>query len=77
MIRFLTALAGSLLLAVALVVPVAASGGHASCAGFGAVTAALAPGGALGALVSSVAPTGPGVVRGIVASEHQQFCAAR
>ena len=73
--RVLMALAASLLLALALVAPVAANEQH-GCAGFGAVTAGLAPGGALGQLVSSVAPTGPGVVSGIVAGEHMDFCAA-
>ena len=45
------------------------------CSYFGAVTAAIAPGGGLGALVSSVAPTGAGVVSGIVQGEHAAFCA--
>jgi len=75
--RLLTAAAASLLLIVALAAPVAAGEQHGSCAGFGAVTAGLAPGGALGELVSSVAPTGPGVVSGIVTGEHVDFCASR
>lgn len=74
--RILMALAASLLLALALVAPVAAGEKHRSCAGFGAVTAGLAPGGGLGQLVSSVAPTGPGVVKGIIAGEHIAYCAA-
>ena len=74
--RLLTAAATSLLLTVALAAPVAAGEQHGSCAGFGAVTAGLAPGGALGQLVSSYAPTGPGVISSIVASEHAEFCVA-
>jgi hypothetical protein len=75
--RLLVAATASLLLIVALGAPVAASGQHRSCAGFGALTAGLAPGGGLGQLVSSYAPTGPGVIAGIVASEHAEFCASR
>ncbi len=70
--RFLTAVAASLLLALALVVPVAA---HGSCAGFGAVTAGGARAGGFGPFVSSYARTGPGVISGIVAGEHVDFCA--
>ena len=75
--RLLAAMAASLLLIVALGAPVAASEQHRSCAGFGAVTAGLAPGGGLGQLVSSFAPTGPGVISGIIAYEHAEFCVAR
>lgn len=49
--------------------------GSPGCSYFGAVTADLAPGGSLGALVSSVAPTGAGVVSGIVEEEHAAYCA--
>ena len=75
--RLLTTAAASLLLIVALAAPVAASEQHGSCAGFGAVTAGLAPGGGLGQLVSTYAPTGPGVISGIIASEHAEFCVSR
>lgn len=75
--RLLTAMTASLLLIVALAAPVAAGEQHGSCAGFGALTAELAPGGGLGQLVASVAPTGPGVVSGIVSWEHETFCASR
>jgi hypothetical protein len=74
--RYLAALGAALLLAVALAAPVAASERHGSCAGFGAITAGLAPGGALGELVSSFAPTGPGVISGIISAEHGMYCAA-
>jgi len=77
MTRLLTAAATSLLLIIALAAPVTAGEQHGSCAGFGAVTAGLAPGGGLGQLVSSFAPTGPGVISGIIASEHEAFCASR
>jgi hypothetical protein len=75
--RLLSAAAASLLLIVALAAPVAASEQHGSCAGFGALTAEAAPGGGLGELVSTYAPTGPRVISGIVAGEHADFCAAR
>jgi hypothetical protein len=75
--RLLTAAAASLLLIIALAAPVAASEQHGSCAGFGAVTAQAAPGGGLGELVSTYAPTGPGVISGIVSAEHVDFCASR
>ncbi len=72
--RLRTAVAAGIVLIVALAAPVAASDQHRSCAGYGSVTAELAPGGGLGQLVSSFAPTGPGVISGIVASEHALFC---
>jgi hypothetical protein len=70
--RFLAAVAASLLLALALVVPVAA---HGSCREFGAVTAGGAQAGGFGQFVSSYATTGSGVISGIVAGEHVEFCA--
>jgi hypothetical protein len=72
--RLLAAVAAALLLTVALAAPAAASERHGSCAVFGAVTAGLAPGGGLGELVSSFAPTGPGVISGIVSAEHGMYC---
>ena len=54
--RFLMAMATSLLLALALVAPVAAAG-TPGCSYFGTVaTGDYAPHGALGALISSLAP---------------------
>ena len=75
--RILMALAASLLLTLALVAPVAAGEQHRSCAGFGAVTAAGAQAGGFGQFVASYARTGSGVINGIVAGEHIDFCAAR
>lgn len=71
----LVAVIASAMLALAFA-GTAFAAGSPGCSGFGAVTAAIAPGGALGALVSSVAPTGAGVVSGIVQGEHADFCAA-
>jgi hypothetical protein len=75
--RFVTAMAGSLLLLVTIVMPAVAGGTHGSCAGFGAVTAGLAPGGGLGQLVSTYAPTAPGTISGIIAAEHGMYCVPR
>lgn len=73
--RIMMALAASLLLALALVAPVAAGEGN-GCTGFGAVTAAGAQAGGFGQFVASYARTGPGVISGIVAGEHSDFCTA-
>jgi hypothetical protein len=74
--RILMALAASLLLALALVAPVAAGEQHGSCADFGALTAAGAQAGGFGQFVASYARTGSGVISGIVAGEHEGYCAA-
>ena len=72
--RLLTAAAASLLLMLALVGPVGAAD-TPGCSYFGTVaTGDYAPHGALGALISSFAPTGPRVISGIVASEHGEYC---
>jgi hypothetical protein len=71
--RLLIAVGSSIMLMLAITMPAAAHVGHRSCAEFGAVTAGYEPG-ALGALVSSYAPTGPGVIAGIVEWEHGEFC---
>jgi len=42
---------------------------------FGAVTAGGAHAGGFGQFVSSFATTGPGMISGIVAGEHAEFCA--
>jgi hypothetical protein len=66
-------------LALAFAAPVAAD--PASDLGswyFGAVaTGDFAAGGALGDLISSVAPGNPGVVSAIVQGEHGGYCASR
>jgi len=68
--RVLVSMVASLLLTLALFVP-AASAHYPGCSYFGQVmTGDFAPHGALGELVSTYAPTGPGVISGIVASEH-------
>lgn len=71
----LVAVIASAMLALAFA-GTAFAAGSPGCSYFGAVTAGLARGGALGALISSVAPTGAGVVSGIVQWEHAEFCAA-
>ncbi len=71
--RFLRVVAASVLLTLALVVPVAASGGG-GCSAFGAVTASDAHAGGFGRFVASYATTGAGVISGIVAGEHAGYC---
>lgn len=74
--RILMALAASLLLALALVVPVAAADAP-GCSVFGATTAVLAddwhP---FGQVVSGVAQGGPRGASWLVAYEHTLYCAA-
>lgn len=77
--RVLVSMAASLLLVLALVVPVAAADAP-GCSYFGRVaTGAVAPHGVLGAMISSLAPTsdllGPGTrISDIVAFEHGLYC---
>jgi hypothetical protein len=77
--RFLTMAVAAIALVLALAAPVAAdNASYPGCSNFGAVaTGDFAPGGALGALISSVAPRNPGVVSGIVQWEHGLYCAPR
>jgi len=71
-VRFLIAMAASLLLMLALVAPVAA---HGSCASFGADTAGWTRDvGGIGPIISSVASTGPGELSGVVLWEHSFMC---
>lgn len=60
--------------ALTLAGPVSAHPGHVSCAGFGWVSYELGSSGVLGDLVRSFAPTGAGVLAGIVADEHDLYC---
>lgn len=75
--RLLITAVGAIALALALAAPVAAdNASYPGCSYFGAVaTGDYAPHGALGALVNQYAPTGPGVLSGIVQEEHDLFCA--
>ena len=73
--RVVVSMAASLLLVLALVVPVAAAD-PPGCSAFGALTAAGAQAGGFGQFVASYARTGPGVISGIVAGEHSDFCTA-
>jgi hypothetical protein len=72
--RLLTAAAASLLLALALVLPVGAAG--PGCSDFGATTAVLAddwhP---FGQVVSGVAQGGPRGASWLIALEHSTMCA--
>lgn len=75
--RHLITAVGAIALALAVAAPVAAdNASYPGCSYFGAVaTGDYAPHGALGALVNQYAPTGPGVLSGIVQEEHDLFCA--
>lgn len=77
--RLLITAVAAIALALALAAPVAAdNAAYPGCSYFGAVaTGDYAPHGALGALVKQYAPTGPGVLSGIVHEEHGLFCAPR
>jgi hypothetical protein len=72
----ITALA-AVALVLALAAPVAAdNASYPGCSNFGAVqTGDVAPHGVLGAVIKSIAPTGPGVLSGIVQEEYGVFCA--
>ncbi len=71
----ITALA-TVALALAFAGPVSADpASYPGCSYFGAVaTGDYAAGGALGALISSVAPRNPGLVSAIVQGEHADYC---
>jgi hypothetical protein len=77
--RLLITVAAAVALALTIAAPVAAdNASYPGCSYFGAVaTGDFAAGGALGALISSVAPRNPGVVSGIVQEEHGLYCAPR
>ncbi len=79
--RGLVTAVAAVALALALAAPVAAdNASYPGCSNFGvAQTAAFAPSwlpdGGIGALVKSYAPTGSGVLSGIVQEEHVVYCA--
>ena len=68
--RVLVSMAASLLLVLALVVPVAAADGR-GCSAFGD---ASGKGPGFGPFVASYATQGPGTISGIVAWEHSTMC---
>jgi len=66
----------AILLSLALAVPVSAHPGHGSCAGFGAVSAALGQAHELADLIRGVIAENPRELGDIVALEHSLFCAS-
>ena len=73
--RLLIAMAATLMLTLALIGPVAAAD-RGGCSSFGAATVEGARAGGFGPFVAGYASSAPGVLSGIVASEHADMCIA-